>query len=77
MGRGNCCSIVCVGHIYVMMESALYTSYTCLYHNVPPLHLTVYTALLCHAFGRMASPPPAPPYIVNTVPNKDFIILSI
>ena len=25
MGRGNCCSIVCVGHIHVMMESALYT----------------------------------------------------
>ena len=26
MGRGNCCSIVCVGHIHVMMESALYTT---------------------------------------------------
>ena len=26
MGRGNCCSIVCAGHIHVMMESALYTS---------------------------------------------------
>ena len=27
MGRGNCCSIVCVGHIHVMMESALYTNH--------------------------------------------------
>ena len=25
MGRGNCYYIVCVGHIHVMMESALYT----------------------------------------------------
>ena len=38
MGKGNCCSIVCVGHIHVMMESALYTRPILAFSVLPQLY---------------------------------------
>ena len=44
IGEGNCYSIVCVGHIHVMMESALYTTSRCPWFPEAAFRLQVLSA---------------------------------